>query len=296
MGGTSKFTIAAAIITGAVMLPVSQRPAYAVDMQPGDYIPAPAGTDAFLVYLPYGNYNGAQINGRSLSGGFDSYAAIGRYVHFLDIGGMRADVNVVVPYVALTDGSLASAPLKGGNGLGDIALVSALWLYNDPKANHYVGVAAYLNVPAGRYDRYVDLNVADNRWSGTFQIGSSFALDPLWSIEGIADVTFFGDNKNSNSVGATLSQAPTVTAQMWLNYQATPLLKLSAGYGLYTGGNQYLNDIYYGFNAGRQQARVAASYWLTPKFQFIGQVNTDFAQIGGFKQDVSTMVRLLMIL
>ena len=287
--------LALGLVAGVLMLARSVIPAGAVDMQPGDFIPAPAGTNGFLLYLPYGHYDSAHIKGQDLEGGFDAYSAMARYVYFFDVAGMRADVNLVMPYSSFTSGNLGPVPLNSVSGFGDLSAVAALWLVNDPIANRYLAIVGYLGIPIGPYDPFATMNTASGRWSSTAQIGGVYGLGANWSIDAIADITFYGDNTNSNGFGGTLSQDPTVTAQLWLSYQATKEIKLSVGYGFYTGGNQYFDGAYTGINSGRQQIRAAASLWVTPTFQVLGQINTDFATTGGFEQNVSSLIRLLQL-
>lgn len=266
--------------------------AFAVDTQPLDFIPLPPGSNGALTYFNYGHNDGVVIGGTETTGSLETFAITPRYVHFFDVGGYTADVNILLPYISLNDGDIGGFNLGDSSGVGDLSIVGTFWFLNDSENRRHAAVAAYLNVPTGDYDPLKPLNTGSNRVSASLQLGGTFGVAPQWSLDAVADVTVYGDNRNSDGSGGILSQDPTVTAQTWLTYHASDKLNLSAGYGIYGGGEQQLNDVSNGFNSKKQQVRLAASYFVTPTVQILGQVNHDFDVDGGFVQDTSALVRI----
>jgi len=265
----------------------------AVDTLPGDFIAAPPGLSAVLFYGTYARSDGAVVSGQEVSGRLNSYVGLPRVAHYLDVFGLTMTVNVYLPIIALQGARLDSTSLSNVSGMGDLSVAGALWLLNDPKKTKYFAVAGYLNMPTGKYDAFSPLKLGSNRWSGSFQIGGIYGLASRWFIEGLTDVTLYGDNSNYDGKYGVLAQKPTVTGQLWLTFKATDRMNLSAGYGTYWGGKQTLNGTSLGFNSEKQQARAAVSAFVTPTFQILCQVSHDFMVDGGFNQEFASQIRVM---
>lgn len=269
--------------------------ASAADTQPGDFVPAPPGTSAALLYGIFGQNTGATISGQDLDASLQSLVVMPRLVHYFDVGGFTADVNVLLPMGSLWDGKLGNTWLPPNSGTGDLTFVGTLWLINQPKEERYLAVAGYLSVPTGGYDPLEPLNLGTNRFSWTFQVGAIYGLSEHWRIESVTDATFFGDNENANAAGATLSKDLAFSQQIWLTYKATQTLNLSVGYAYYGGGTETLAGVETGFNSEKQQVRAAASLWVTPTVQVLAQANHDFEVKGGFEQAFSGLLRVMTV-
>jgi len=286
-----------ALIVGTFSLAtiIGTQVAQAVDTLPGDYIAAPPGVSAVLLYGLYGRSNGAVVSGRDVSGHLDSYIGVPRLAHYTEILGVTLSVNAYMPIIMLRGAELGGASLSDASGIGDLSVASAIWLVNDPKKTRYFAIVGYLNIPSGQYDAFAPLKVGSNRWSGSGQLAGIYGLGHHWFVEGVTDITFYGDNSNYDGHHAMMAQKPTVTGQLWLVFKATDRANLSAGYGTYWGGKQTLNGSSLGFNSEKQQARVAASAFITPTLQVLWQVNHDFEVDGGFKQEFSSTIRFMKI-
>lgn len=269
------------------------RAAEANDTQPGDFIAAPPGTTLLAFYGLYGTSDGAVIDGKPITGSLDSYVGVPRVVHYFDVGGYTADVNVYLPIGSLQNASLGGARLGDASGVGDLTFVGTFWLVNEPKTTRYLAVVGWLSVPTGNYNPFAPLNMGSNRWSGTIQLGGAYGLMDRWFIEGVTDITLYSDNSNYDGFHGVMSQDPTITAQAWLTFKATDRVNLSVGYGAYWGGAQALDGVNLGFSSEKQQVRAAVSVFVTPTFQVLGQVNHDFAVRGGFDQGFSSLLRLV---
>lgn len=267
--------------------------ASAADTQPGDFIPAPPGTQGFLLYGFYSHYDDATFSESTIPATLESYVIMPRYVYFYDIAGMTADINVLVPIGKLAHASVGGVPLHGTEGFGDLTVAGTLWLVNDPKANRYLALAGYLNFPTGSYVAGNDLNLGSNRYSGTLQLGSIYGLNDKWFLEFVVDATAYADNDDVDGKGATLSQDPTYTFQSWVNYQAFEKVRLSLGYAAYWGGEQTVNGLANGITSEKQQVRAAITYSIAPTVQVLAQVNHDFDVTGGLHQNTSGLIRLM---
>lgn len=273
----------------------TDKHALAIDTQPGDFIAAPPGTTGVVFYGNYGTSDGAVVNGKSISGNLDTYVGAPRVVHFFDVGGFTADMNLMLPVGSLQNASLGGVSLGKASGVGDLNIVGTFWFIDEPKTNRYLALAGYLSIPTGNYDPFAPLNMGANRWSGALQLGGIYGLTDRWFIEGVTDITVYGNNSNYDGFHGVMSQDPTITAQTWLTFKATDRVNLSVGYGAYWGGAQALNGTNLGFNSEKQQVRAAVALFVTPTFQVLGQVNHDFAVQGGFDQGFSSLIRVMQL-
>lgn len=265
---------------------------HAIDMQPYDVLTAPPGTAVWTQYFNFSKSNSAYLNGVEVGGSLQSFAISQRLTYYFDIPDQKALVTGIIPYVDLRDGSLAGVPLNETDGIGDTTLAFTYGIYNDIATRRNLDVIAYLGVPTGEYNGLNPLNPGANRTSYALQMSGSYGLGDKWLLEGAIDVSFYRDNKNADGNGGVLAQEPTYAAQAWLSYAVTPTLSLSGGWGGTWGGEQKLNGIATGFTSERQQIRGAVSYWVTPTWQLLGQINHDFDVDGGFQADTSYLLRV----
>lgn len=278
-----------------ILSSLATSPVQALDIQPYDVLPAPAGTAASTTYMTFSSANTAYIDGKEVGGSLQSSSISERLTYYFDLFDHRALITGIVPYVDLRDASLGGVPLNRTDGIGDTILAGTYWVYSDTKTNRNVNITAYLGIPTGRYDPFASLSISSNRPFYALQLNGSYGLGPSWLLEGSVDVSFYGDNTNADGFGGVLKQDTGYAAQLWLSYALAPTLSLSAGWGGYWGGTQTLNGIETGFNSERQQIRGAVSWWVTPKLQLLGQINHDFGVTGGFEADSSYLLRISVL-
>jgi len=115
-----------------------------------------------------------------------------------------------------------------------------------------------------------------------------------WSIDLTGDYIFYGNNTNTgNASYDAISQHPTTQLQAFVNYAWNASLVTSLGYEGEVGGRQYLNGIGTGTKTEFQEIRLVSSYAVTPSLQLLGELNHQFQNIGGFKQDLGVTLRAL---
>jgi len=271
--------------------------AHAVDAQPFDFVPAPAGTNLALLYYAYGMSNeyvdseGNKVQNSSLQ----SNIAIARYVRYFDLAGMIADINILQPFGGFSDVKIGGAPLTHDHfALGNTTLVFTIWPINNKENEIYFGVANYLNIPTGSYDRNTSVNLGDNRWSFAIQPGFHARVYDKISVDLVADVTFYGDNNDAVPSGGRLTQDPSFTALAWLNYNVTPTTVASIGVSHTYGGEQRLDGMSLG-DAYVTKVRAALSTFVTPTSQILFQVDHDVSVENNFSQDFGAMIRLMKV-
>jgi hypothetical protein len=73
----------------------------------------------------------------------------------------------------------------------------------------------------------------------------------------------------------------------------TPRLVTSLGYEGETGGQQYEDGSRLAARTEYQEIRFVNSYQITSSFQMLGELNHQFQNVGGFKQDFGVTLRAL---
>lgn len=279
-------------IAAGLVIPWLTTAAYAWDVQPRDFVPAPAGTNLALgYYLGTTSDNFVDANGNDLPGSsLDTNVWLARYVYFFDIGNMRANVNVLQPFGGLSNMSLGGTNIDSDDfSLGDTTLVGTIWPLNDPENGRYFAIATYLTLPTGNYSA-TRPSLGSNRWSMAIQPGFVFNVAPKWSVDLAGDVTIYGDNEDGPG-GVTVEKDPSYTALGWLNYHASDKTTLSLGATTSWGGAETVGGIP-GDDVKSTTVRVAWSQLLTPTTQFLMEVGHDVEAENTFERDTTVTLRL----
>jgi hypothetical protein len=266
----------------------------ALDLNAGDYDPAPVGTTIGNLYWQNGLYNSYVNGSTSLPGRNREHAQVGivSLQHYVDIGGYLA-----VPIVIQTFGQASSTVLGNSlgkdKGLGDLLLGLPFWVVNDAKTQTYFAIAPFLFLPTGSYDRKNAVNLGHNRYSGTLQLAFSTHLSPNIAWDIAADTTIHGDNRDAVG-GGTLSQKPAYQLQTNTRYYLSPAVDLRAGVSYTDAGATKQNGV-------TTDANTVSRYWLGTGFwvshstQVSATYGRDIAVKNGFKNDNQINFRLIQI-
>lgn len=278
----------------AVLTPAAGR---ATELEPNEFVAAPAGTTAVLGYLVYGEHQSYQpVGGPSVSKGMNLTDVLGiaRASQYFNIGKVEALVEFLQPFGAFSNAKIAGADLAGSSGAGDTTIAAAVWPINDKAARRYLGLTLYLTLPDGAYDRAQAINLGGNRMVYDPEIAFHQGLDDHWSFDVSTDIIAYGDNTEPSAVAhQTLSQAPTVQVQGFVNYAWARRVVTSVGYEGERGGRQSLDDVDTAAETNFDEVRFVNAYSVTPAFQILGEVNHQFGNMGGFKQGFGVTLRTL---
>lgn len=287
----------AACACAALLLPIQ---AQALELEPEEFVTAPAGTTAILGYAIYGHHDKmVPVSGPALDDGtnMDLKMGIARIAHYFNIGDTLALVEVLQLFGSLDNARVNGQKLKASSGLGDTIVAAAIWPINDKEKQTYFGVTLYVTAPTGKYEKTAPINLGGNRFVYNPQIALSQGLGKRWSFDLTADLLFYGKNKEAGAGGAQrLTQSETVQMQAFLNHKWGNGINTSIGYQGLRGGRQKLDGVDNGNRTRFDEARFVASKFLTPRFQLMGEVNRQFNVRGGFRQDVGLLIRALYVL
>lgn len=234
-----------ALAAGTLTAGVSAASAQGIE--PRTYSNAPVGVN--FVVAGYAATRGGLAFDPSLpvkNPDLETSSALLAYARVLDLGGMSAKFDAIVPYTWLT----GTADFRGGqierivDGPADPLFRLSVNLYGAPaltlkefrayQQDLIVGASVQVSVPLGQYDPNRIVNIGMNRWSFKPEVGVSKAVGP-WTLELTGSAAFYTDNTNFYG-GQTRSQDPIYSIQghAIYNFRSGVWVSLDANY--FAGG------------------------------------------------------------
>ena len=210
---------------------------FAIDLQPGE-IKAPAGTfnaaQMSYVYVEKGDKytHGSKTSSAS---NIKQNAFLLRISHAFEINQIPAIVYAASTINHLENRDVPNAANTNSNGIGDTTLVFALWPYVDRAKEEYLGLATYLTLPTGEYDKNSAVNIGSNVYQTAFQAGYQRKLIDNVNWMSALDVVLAGDN-NQFLGNKKLEKDPLYNFQTGLQYVFNPTYSASVGYFYTVGG------------------------------------------------------------
>jgi len=226
------------VITLAMMSNIS----FAIDLQPGE-IKAPVGTfnaaQMSYVYVEKGDKytHGSKTSSTS---NIKQNAFLLRLSHAFEINQIPAIVYAASSINHLENRDVPNAANTNSNGIGDTTLVFALWPYVDRAKEEYLGLATYLTLPTGEYDKNSAVNIGSNVYQTAFQAGYQRKLIDNVNWMSALDVVLAGDNKQFLG-NNKLEKDPLYNFQTGLQYVFNPTYSASVGYFYTVGGESTLD-------------------------------------------------------
>ena len=215
---------------------------FAIDLQPGE-IKAPAGTfnaaQMSYVYVEKGDKytHGSKTSSAS---NINQNAFLLRLSHAFEINQIPAIVYAASSINHLENRDVPNAANTNSNGIGDTTLVFALWPYVDRAKEEYLGLATYLTLPTGEYDKNSAVNIGSNVYQTAFQAGYQRKLVNNVNWMSALDVVLAGDN-NQFLGNKKLEKDPLYNFQTGLQYVFNPTYSASVGYFYTVGGESTLD-------------------------------------------------------
>ena len=217
---------------------------FAIDLQPGE-IKAPAGTfnaaQMSYVYVEKGDKytHGSKTSSTS---NINQNAFLLRLSHAFEINQIPAIVYAASSINHLENRDIPNAANTNSSGIGDTTLVFALWPYVDRAKDEYLGLATYLTLPTGEYDKNSAVNIGSNVYQTAFQAGYQRKLIDNVNWMSALDVVLASDNKQFLG-NNKLEKDPLYNFQTGLQYVFNPTYSASVGYFYTVGGESTVNSI-----------------------------------------------------
>lgn len=227
-----------------IALAMMSNISFAIDLQPGE-IKAPAGTfnaaQMSYVYVEKGDKytHGSKTSSTS---NIKQNAFLLRLSHAFEINQIPAIVYAASSINHLENRDIPNAANTNSNGIGDTTLVFALWPYVDRAKEEYLGLATYLTLPTGEYDKNSAVNIGSNVYQTAFQAGYQRKLIDNVNWMSALDVVLASDNKQFLG-NNKLEKDPLYNFQTGLQYVFNPTYSASVGYFYTVGGESTVNSI-----------------------------------------------------
>jgi len=182
---------------------------------------------------------------------FHTNTEVVAYARSLGVWGNSAKFDIVVPFTSFSaSGVVAGEPKQRVmSGFNDPRFRLSMNFYGAPaltvkefadyRQDVIIGASLQVSAPLGQYDNTKLINIGNNRWSFTPQLGVSKAWDS-WTVEVIPGVTFYTDNRDFNQ-GGTLAQAPIYTVQVHVIYGFQSGMWLALNGVWFSGGRTTVN-------------------------------------------------------
>ena len=290
----------------ALAIGLAASPAAAVDYQPFDWVPLPAGTSVAMLYYEYGQRNALdnQLTGTTKAR-LDSHIAVARYLYYGRVFEHPYVLDVIAPFGSLTDGKVGASRLGSRSGVGDVMVSAGFWFVDDPTRKRYLSAATFVSLPVGTYDHGRALNLGANRWENDLQVDFTQGLGERYTLDLSADWIVNGDNTEAGPKRQALSQNASYGAFAWLTRDVTSEVRhvapgagaafLSLGWAGTWGGVEKLDGQRTGARTEEQQIRLAYSQFLTPSLEGTMSLSHDLSAKGQFNQEFGLLLRLAKI-
>jgi len=289
--------IAMALATGFIIVNGAPDEAAALDVDAGDYQPAPPGTNLVINYAINSWSNDFETKSGDNVGNSNLNVQLGilRLVHYMDFFGITIDPQIFIVYGSANNAKLGGESLSSSTGLADTIIASTFWFINDDEAQRYFGITPFLYLPTGTYKDGQAINLGENRYKGVLQAGYVEHFGD-WIVDLIADTTFYGDNDDAGADGdSTLRQDNSYSTQAWLRYKLQPDLNVGAGWSGNYGGDVKVGGDNNGQASKRQTIKAIAQWWPKDNIQLQGIAQTDVWREGGFQEALGLQFKLLWL-
>ena len=270
----------------------SIQASHAIDLQPGDVVAPPPGIHIFQSSYQYAEKNDFYVKGNKKTG----VPSLSSSTYFLRYGhAFQLQEKPAFFYTQTNFGALNPEGVSSDSGFGDTSFVLAVWPYANRVTQTYLGVAAYLTVPTGRYDTDQAYNLGENRYKTALQVGYQQPLIQNVSFMTALDAIFYGDNKNANTPRShqKLEQEMLYTAQFGLTYDFDSRYTLAGTYFYSYGGETSFDGISQDNVINLQRYQLSGVMKFPSSFvtvQYGGDIKTE----NGYYEDQRLILRYTM--
>jgi hypothetical protein len=254
------------------------------DIYPGDYLPANAGQNAFLLYLYDRNLDGTYTAGNS-SGRYDrdSRMAIVLGAHYFDFQGFRMAVSGSVGRALQSTTDLSTSQTADVNGTTDPKFSLTVWPYMNNETRHYFAVNLAQIVPWGSYDNTQSQNIGQNRERTALSLAWAKQTTERTLTEITAEFDRFGVNDRYGASASRLEQRWAQSLTGFVRYQATGSLSPYLGAQLNYGGESILNGTPMGDTLRSSRAYLGLRYQPEPANIFHLRFAKDIDVVSGYR-------------
>ena len=238
--------------------------AFAIDLQPGE-IKAPSGTfNAAQISYLYVEKGDKYSHGTKISdvSNVNQNAMLLRLGHAFEVNQMPAYVYAQSSINHFNNNIQSNT---NSNGVGDTTIAFALWPYANREKDEYFGMAGYVLLPTGDYDKNRAINSGLNIYQVAMQVGYQRKIANNINWMTALDTVLSSDN-NQYLGSRKLEKDPVYNFQTGFQYVFNPSYSMSLGYFYSVGGESTLD--------GKDRADITKIH----RYQLTGQANYSFGR------------------
>lgn len=200
---------------------------------PGDYAPAPAGSTVIAVYAQHMTGNREYASGRQVADGIGLKLDVGivRAMHYLQIAGMPADLEVILPMGRQRIGVIDDKQ----SGLGNLNFGATIWPFSDEASGRHWGIASYISAPTGQ-NRHNGFGLSENRYAWDIETGYITPLGQGWSLDLIGQLEIYSKERTTD-----VRRRPMLRGFAHLSYALSEQSKLALSVRQTAGMKETLN-------------------------------------------------------
>lgn len=270
--------------------------AFAIDTNPGGYIPLPDGRAGLSLHWQRIHQNEGYRQGKKVLDNFGvTYNVMAiTYAQFTKIG----DTTVAPGFMVTcgnssTSGTLAS--LRDSRGCGDLILGMPIWVLNSPETGRYLGISPYISMPTGSYHPGDSFNLGENRWKAGVNAGFVTPLVGKLNLDLVGDLAIPGKNRDYGTSRVVQQEEPFYSIQTHLRYQIDPGTRVSLSYFKYWGGEATIAGVAQNDRLVRDRYRISLGKFITPRNEIQLDTGRDLSVNTGSKVNQYMSVRLVHI-
>jgi hypothetical protein len=259
---------------------------------PGDYEAPSVGINLVTLYLAERKMAGPYVDGHKLTDEtVTSLISAVKLTATVDIGGYTVCPMIALPYsVTKSNGDTISAILGHESvGFSDVLVGATGWLINDKAKNQYLAATLLLFAPTGKYNPQQLLNIGENRYKSTLNIGYIQKLNDDFLIELSPELALYGTN--DNSFGRTIKQDPSYALTTTIRYNQTPQLTLFSGFQQNYGGETIVDEVAQNDDTRMQKATLGGYYYTLAGTQIFLRYAKEFQTQSGMKTSDDFLLR-----
>lgn len=284
-----------AIAMALGLMGIAPLPAHAIDVEAGDYVPLPAGSNALALF--YGNYRSDQfsIGGNEIPDSRLSLQGVTlQYNRYTELFGKPLALQVYWPYGSFSDARVGGQDVPQGEGLGDLTFGATIWpLAADPHdlTGTTLGLSLYASAPTGDYE-LGGANLGFGSTVITPQIGLIQGLGGGRFLDVIYDVSF---TRDFGVDGVNVEVDPVHQAQIWLRQYLSDRTNVAIGYNGIRGGETRFDGYDTGITTDLDEIRFSVSHFLDPSTEIAGRVSYSYDAEDGFSNKPMVQLRFLKL-
>lgn len=259
---------------------------------PGDYEAPGIGINLATFYLAEKKMVGPYVGGSRLTNeNVTALITALKLTATIDVGGYTVCPMIALPYsMAKSNGDTMSAMIgHESSGFADIIVGATGWLINDKPKNQYLAATLLFFAPTGEYNPQQLLNIGENRYKSTLNIGYVQKLSDNFLIELSPELAVYG--QNNDSLGRKIKQDPSYALTTTLRYNQTSQLTLFSGFQQNYGGETIVDGVAQNDSSKMQKATAGMYYYTAGGTQILVKYGKEFATQDGMKTSDDFLLR-----